>query len=238
MYFSLFCENLVRCQIMDGINAFFVIVVSSMNSEKVYHMRTNVPEKAKVHDEVTSTTTCHNRRIGDSLRDIVFNVTLASPGDRMADQEFHCILSIALEYIKENGKTGFPLVVGDTCFVNRYAILDFRADMPAGNFLRGFPGRHSSSNPCPRCAVARRVYDPVACMTLDSAVMSQHARRTQLKTLNSAVTTLAKEHPLRLLSAFLWSSLQPEGFSLIEDGILRVAEKEMKSSSNPLYIQH
>ena len=110
--------------------------------------------------------------------------------------------------------------------------------MPAGNFLRGFPGRHSLSNPCSRCAVARRVYDPAACMILDSAVMCQYVSHAQLKTLNSAVTTLAKEHPLRLLSAFLWSSLQPEGFSLIEDGILRVAEKEMKSSSNPLYIQH
>ena len=38
-FFSLFCENLVRRRVMEGLDTFFVIVVPNTKSEKMYKLR-------------------------------------------------------------------------------------------------------------------------------------------------------------------------------------------------------
>ena len=87
----------------------------------------------------------------------------------MANQDFHRILKTVLENIKEKGRVGFVMRKGRTAYRSRYVINVIRADielpsfestLTTGNPFLGFPGRHSSNQPCAQCKLRRRVYDP------------------------------------------------------------------------------
>ena len=224
--FSLLSENLVRRRMVEGLDAFFLIIVPCTKAKPLYARPvTEEASKEGVSDVTTASGLNPESRISDPLNRIQVNIPEASIGKKMADQEFHCVLSIVLREMKKNGREGFPLVVGSTLYSIRYAITSFRADMPASNFLRGFPGRHSSNNPCSRCKLQKRVYDPVACLYYESVSCSQHQYRTQLKTVNSSVTCLPADHPLRLLRAYLWTRIKKGNLECFEEGLRTAYEK-------------
>ncbi|KAM7454804.1 hypothetical protein BLSTO_04436 [Blastocystis sp. subtype 1] len=87
----------------------------------------------------------------------------------MANQDFHRILKTVLEIITDKGSVGFVMRKGRTAYRSRYVINVIRADielpslestLTTGNPFLGFPGRHSSNQPCAQCKLRRRVYDP------------------------------------------------------------------------------
>ena len=90
--------------------------------------------------------------------------------------------------------------------MTRYAISFFRADMPASNFLLGFPGRHGSVQPCSKCALRKATYDPFLARPVDSSQLSMFKGRKFMSSLNSAMTSLPPDDPLRLFRTALWTT--------------------------------
>lgn len=106
----------------------------------------------------------------------------AIPGSKMANQDFHRILKTVLEIITDKGSVGFVMRKGRTAYRSRYVINVIRADielpslestLTTGNPFLGFPGRHSSNQPCAQCKLRRRVYDPWIKILLTTRTVSR-----------------------------------------------------------------
>ena len=84
-----------------------------------------------------------------------------------------------------------------------------RIDMPVGSLFLGFPGRHSSNQPCAQCKLRRRVYDPWICDILMRPELCMHRLQEKMNTLMTSVVGLPSNHPLRLLRFSLWLANHP-----------------------------
>ena len=136
----------------------------------------------------------------------------------MANQDFHRILKTVLEILKEKGRMDFVMRKGRTAYHSRYAINVIRADielpslestLTTGNPFLGFPGRHSSNQPCAQCKLRRRVYDPWICNILMRPELCMHRLQEKMNTLMTSVVGLPSNHPLRLLCFSLWLANHP-----------------------------
>ena len=137
----------------------------------------------------------------------------AVPGSKMANQDFHRILTTVLEILKEKGRVGFVMRKGRTAYRSRYVINVIRADielpslestLTTGNPFLGFPGRHSSNQPCAQCKLQRRVYDPwikILLTILTASRSSSPGPYGKQRTLSTSTTSRATpSFPLNRLS--------------------------------------
>lgn len=92
---------------------------------------------------------------------------------------------------------------------DNWIISIIRIDMSAGNLFLGFPGRHSSNQPCAQCKLRRRVYDPWICNILMRPELCMHRLQEKMNTLMTSVVGLPSNHPLRLLRFSLWLANHP-----------------------------
>ena len=218
-FFSVFCENLPRRFMSNFLDGFYVVIApcsSSANVDRSFsgHKVDTIFDTLSGKNQLSPT-----RRVRDGLSMVSIDLRDACPGAKMANQDFHHIMAEVLRSIKEDGKTGFGLRVGRTLFRIKYALVDFRADMPAANFLTGFSGRLSSVQPCVNCSVRRRVYDPYACIYMPTTKLSQSPLRSRFTTVNSSMTCLEVGHPLRFLRSCMWMNLRPENEEVFDAAI-------------------
>lgn len=125
------------------------------------------------------------------------------------------------------------------CLKVRYAITFFRADMPAANFLLGFPGRHGSIQPCSKCAFREGTYDPFLVQFVDTSKLSMYKGRKYMTSLNSAMTCLPPTDPLRLLRTALWTTQKENNRACLISSLRSAAMKlnpQLKESVNELLV--
>ena len=209
--FSLFSENMARRYMVKGLDGFFLFMTYCSETEP----RTDKQQKpgsSKVIDfgqKTVETNIVEDHKVKNTLDYCHYSPPDAVPGSKMANQDFHRILKTVLEIMKEKGREGFVIRKGRTDYHNRYAVNIIRADMPAGNLFLGFPGRHSSNQPCAQCKLRRRVYDPWICKILLRPDVCMHRLQDHMVTLMTSVVGLPPEHPLRLLRFCLWLANHP-----------------------------
>ena len=209
--FSLFSENMARRYMVKGLDGFFLFMIYCSETEPRTDKQRK-PASSKVIDFGLKTVQPRidkNRKVKDSMGHYDFSPPDAVPGSKMANQDFHRILKTVLQIMKEKGREGFVIRKGRTAYRCRYAINAIRADMPAGNLFLGFPGRHSSNQPCAQCKLRRRVYDPWICDILMRPELCMHRLQEKMMTLMTSVVGLPPEHPLRLLRFSLWLANHP-----------------------------
>ena len=209
--FSLFSENMARRNMVKGLDAFFMFMIYCSESKPRTDKKATA-SSSKVIDcgrNTVEPNITKDHKVKDPLEYSHTSPPDAAPGTRMANQDFHRILKTVLESMKEKGKNGFAIRKGRVLFSIQYAITVIRADMPAGNLFLGFPGRHSSNQPCAQCKLRKRVYDPCVCKTLMRPELCMHHLRDQMVTLMTSVVGLPLDHPLRLLRFSLWLAKHP-----------------------------
>ena len=216
--FSLFSENMPRRHMVKGLDAFFMFMIYCSESEPRTEKRITVTS-SKVVDCGRNTVEpkiTRDHKVKDPLEFSHTSPPDAAPGSKMANQDFHRILKVVLENMKERGKKGFVMRKGRVVFNNQYAITVIRADMPAGNLFLGFPGRHSSNQPCAQCKLRKRVLDPNKCAILERPELCVHKQHEQMVTLMTSVVNLPINDPLRLLRFSLWLENHPNSRALFE----------------------
>lgn len=218
--FSLLSENMARRHMVRGLDSFFLFIFSCSPSkptaERKKDSRTN-----KIHDVRAKGKGVISRdfRVKDDISFINTAPEDATPGNKMANQDFHHILATVLQYMKERGREGFAVRKGRVLYHIQYAIMGVRADMPAGNFFLGFPGRHSSNQPCPHCKLVKRAYDPWMCLLHKRKDVCVHEIAEDMKTLMSSSICLRRDNPLRYLRTFLWMRNHPGSEQTFEEAI-------------------
>lgn len=218
--FSLLSENMARRNVVRGLDAFFLFVFSCSPS-KTTTERKKDNRSSKIHDVTAKGKGIINRnfRVKDNNSFINTAPEDATPGNKMANQDFHHILATVLQYMKQRGREGFAVRKGRILYQIQYAITGVRADMPAGNFFLGFPGRHSSNQPCPHCKLVKRAYDPWMCLLHKRKDVCVHEIAEDMKTLMSSSICLRRDNPLRFLRTFLWMRNHPGSEQAFEEAI-------------------
>lgn len=195
---SLLSENMARRHMVRGLDAFFLFIFSCSPSKTTTERKKDTTSD-KVNDLQSNKRDCINPKlkVKDDLSLIHIEPKDSSPGNKMANQDFHHMLATVLQYMKERGREGFAVRKGRILYYIQYAITGVRADMPAGNFFLGFPGRHSSNQPCPHCKLVKRAYDPWMYIHQNNTCVHETADGT--RTLMSSSICLRPDNILRPL---------------------------------------
>lgn len=195
--FSLLSENMARRNMVRGLDAFFLFIFSCSPSKTTTERKKDTTSD-KVNDLQSNKRDCINPKlkVKDDLSLIHIEPKDSSSGNKMANQDFHHMLATVLQYMKERGRGASPSGKGGYFTISSTPSRVY-ADMPAGNFFLGFPGRYSSNQPCPHCKLVKRAYDPW--MYTHQSKTCVHETADGIRTLMSTSTCLRRDNILRPL---------------------------------------
>ena len=125
--FSLLSENMARRNMVRGLDAFFLFIFSCSPSKTTTERKKDTTSD-KVNDLQSNKRDCINPKlkVKDDLSLIHIEPKDSSPGNKMANQDFHHILATVLKYMKERGREGFAVRKGRILYHIKYAITGVR----------------------------------------------------------------------------------------------------------------
>lgn len=206
--FSLSCENMSRRYVPGHYDSYVVTAVPCNDPGKLQRRGRNT-----LNDLVS----CGGIHYGGSpleTQDVTLLSSLSLFVPEWKDQkegsvnpvnsDFREILGLLLQEIKEFGKKGFCIRMGNTLFAIQYGIVNFRADLPACNLLMDSSGLMSTNFPCQKCKLSKRFYDPNLMGLVRDIRGTFYGNRNMFSTVISSLSLLPAKDYLRLLPAFLW----------------------------------
>ena len=207
-FFTLSCENMNRRYVPGFYDSYTVTAVPCNESGNLQRSRRN-----PLNDSIS-----YNRIPYCGYPYVTDDATLLSPlhffvpfwkdqkegSINPASSDFREIVGLLLQEIKEFGKKGFCIRMGNTLFAIQYGIVNFRADLPASNFLMDSSGLSSTNFPCQKCKLSKRFYDPYLMGLVRDLRGTFYGNRNMFETLISSLSPLPEKDYLRLLPAFLW----------------------------------
>lgn len=211
--FSLFSENVMRRHTTKGLDCYFGFIVPCNKGTELLEIdqvtgsiRPPVVSESTKDSFIDGNTPgiSPTRLVSHSLDGLTFLPGKPEGRTNPSDSNFREILSLVLNSMKEFGKRGFCIRYGKTLLCIRYAIVVFRADIPAHNLLLDSSGRYRSNYPCTKCDFHIRSYDPLSMMYMDGTSVAFSKFRANLRSYNSAFAGLAEDDYLRTLPAIAW----------------------------------
>ena len=190
-----FPKTLSQHQIKEDMDGVFWFIVPGNHGEKL-GVRTESEQlriTASNHMDISSF------RLGEIL---TFNFSFSPSHGNIepADSDFRCVLAEALGDMKAKGKEGLVLRNKTVCTHIMYGVTNIVADMPATDQIKDSSGRCRTNSPCNICNLHVYYWDGVIESYVPSPLLHLSTNNIpSFKTLNSAMTNLHPNDPLRIL---------------------------------------
>ena len=197
---TIFFNNLPQRRVQEKLDSVFCFIVPSNEGYKGEYVN-----KGSIEFGYSHPTAFEDRKMGESVDGFYTKDSRSDVGSvNPADSTFRRITALFLQQLKEFGEKGLCLRVGNVLFGIQYALINFKADLPAHYLFLDSSGRQNSTRPCVKCKVVHRTCDPLLCKKLEGAVQSAHSHIGSYKTMDSAMVCLPPDDPLRLLVVVMW----------------------------------
>ena len=231
---TIFFNNLPQRRVQEKLDSVFCFIVPSNEGYKGEYVN-----KGSIEFGYSHPTAFEERKMGESVDGFYTKDNRSDVGSvNPADSTFRQITALFLQQLKEFGEKGLCLRVGNTLFGIQYALINFKADLPAHYLFLDSSGRQNSTRPCTKCKVVHRSCDPILCKKLEGAVQSAHGHIGSFKTMDSAMVCLPPDDPLRLLVVMMWlrDNINMEGVlkETVENRVVMEVKELFNSDENKI----
>ena len=190
-----FPKTLSQHQIKEDMDGVFWFIVPSNPGEKLGVSTENeqLQIKASNNRDISSLL------LGETLT-FDFSFSPSRGNIEPADSDFRCVLAEALGDMKAKGREGLVLRNKTVCTHIMYGVTNIVADMPATDQIKDSSGRCRTNSPCNICNLHVYYWDTVVESYVPSPLLHLSTNSiTSFKSLNSAMTNLHPNDPLRIL---------------------------------------